>query len=203
MHKRLAVLFSAALLAQGAAAELTVTDIPAAAGDTVARAVRYRDSTGDFLLVASQSPVRSAPPVAGTTDPTRNQSITASAFRLEPDGTVKRAWAVHDRVRQCDLEISAAFREDLISVTDLNGDGVAEVWLPYVLACRSDPGPTPAKIIVREGARKYAVRGETFFREGGKDYGGAGSLDMEGATPAMTAYAKALWTKFTRGGTAR
>ena len=203
MRRTLAVAAASLLLAlPGAEAAPASYTFPVMSGKLV-RLIRYRDAAGDMLLVATQSPVYRTPPAQSPDYPTENQEIEASAYRLLPDGSAKHAWSVRDHVRRCDLETSAAFRPDLIEVTDVNGDGVAEVWLPYVLSCRSDPGPAAAKIIMREGDRKYAVRGETQYREGSRFIGGDGKLDMEGASPEAVTYAKRIWRRLSFGGVAR
>jgi hypothetical protein len=95
----------------------------------------------------------------------------------------------------CPLAPSARFHDAARAVTDLDGDGIAEVTFAYELACRSDVSPSTYKLLLLEGGTKYILRGETTVDPGDGVIGGKFTADPEEAKwPApFLAAAKRLW----------
>ena len=52
--------------------------------------------------------------------------------------------------------IGAMHQPDSVKITDLDGDGLAEVWLAYEMWCKGDVSPSKLKVIMYEGSRKHA-----------------------------------------------
>lgn len=70
-------------------------------------------------------------------------------------------WKINDFVKNCEFDISTYFIDPALSVTDLNENGINEIWIMYRLGCKSDVSPWPLKLIMYEGKEKFAIRGET------------------------------------------
>jgi hypothetical protein len=68
-----------------------------------------------------------------------------------------------DGVTSCPFDITCEFIKNAIKVTDLDNDGTAETTVQYKLACRSDVSPSNMKLIMHEGADKYALRGLMWY----------------------------------------
>jgi hypothetical protein len=103
---------------------------------------------------------------------------------------------VHDFVAECSLDLAAQFAPKSLTVTDLDQDGTAEVWLVYRTTCRGDVSPSTQKIIMYEGPRKYAVRGTSRLALGGGQHdGGTYTLDAAWAAAPATfrQHAAQLW----------
>jgi hypothetical protein len=66
-----------------------------------------------------------------------------------------------------------------LTITDLDGNGIAESTFLYKLGCRSDVSPDRLKLIMHEGKAKYALRGETLIPTGdpNKKLGGQKAID--------------------------
>lgn len=96
----------------------------------------------------------------------------------------------------CPLGPSAKFHDAARTVTDLDGDGIAEVTFAYEVACRSDVSPSTYKLLVLEGGTKYILRGETTVDPGDGVIGGTFTADpAEAKWPAaFLAAAKKLWS---------
>ncbi|HET6229686.1 MAG TPA: hypothetical protein VFE05_06350 [Longimicrobiaceae bacterium] len=96
----------------------------------------------------------------------------------------------------CDFDLTAGFEPGSLAVTDLDRDGVAETSFLYVLACRSDVSPAVLKLIMHEGAAKYAIRGTT--RPKGAGAGGEMRPDaaFRTAPAAFLAFARHQWARF-------
>ena len=74
---------------------------------------------------------------------------------------MERWWTLTDFERDCRFDLYAGFLPDGLTITDLDGDGLAESTLLYTLSCRSDVSPARLKLILHEGKAKYAIRGTT------------------------------------------
>jgi len=175
--------------------------------DNVVKISRYEDRTGRNLIVLTETDVISRPDPADNEYTLRSKELFARRYVCQAnEETVKSIWQVTDFVRDCPLEdMSVSFKEDAFRVTDLNSDGLSEVWMTYTLTCRSDPMPKTMKIIMYEGGRKYAVRGETrslvaFFGDDAKNEYAGGDYVMdaafENAPPPFTSFAKELWEQY-------
>jgi len=132
-----------------------------------------------------------------------NQELFAYRFVVQEDKTLKQAWRVYDFVKGCPVDSTGEFILEALGATDLNHDGVAEIWLMYVIGCKGDVSPWGMKIIMYEGAQKFAMRGEQKMimptQGGGKtSYGGKYQFDsaFQKAPKEFREFAKKLWTKY-------
>ena len=157
----------------------------------VVQALRYTDRTGTYTVVATETG-----PVAGkTTDNGRSADLYAAQY----SASGAASWQVHDFVADCPLDLQVRFVPGGLSVTDLDGNGTAEVWLVYRTVCRGDVSPSTQKIIFYEGARKYALRGTARLTVGGGQYeGGTYTPDaaLQAAPAAFRQHAAALWKRY-------
>ena len=127
-------------------------------------------------------------------------SLKMKVTRTDSKG--KDLWTVRDFVNDCE---APATPELLLTTpvhsTDLDGNGLDEIWMMYRLTCRTEAFPRDIKIIMYEGKTKYAVRGKTDVHlvpgmcESSGDCGHF-KLDsnMRNAKPAIKKYAMKLWT---------
>lgn len=196
--KHLIAFTSCLLLSFGAQAQLRVSPLtPSAVPATLQRsgrvvqALRYTDRTGTYTVLATQS--SPAPdPAAQASD---GQRADLYAYQYPASGSAP-TWQLHDFVADCPLDIAAEFRPKGLTVTDLDQDGIAEVWLVYRTTCRGDVSPSTQKIIMHEGAQKYAVRGTSRIAIGnGRHDGGTYVLDAawQAAPVALHQHAAQLW----------
>ncbi|GAB1409546.1 hypothetical protein MASR1M90_07000 [Desulfovibrionales bacterium] len=119
----------------------------------------FADGMGEGLVLLTESGIITE--MDEYENEVQSKDIYAYAYRLvEQDAHL--VWRIMDFTRQCDLDgFDASFIVEGVKFTDLDSDGVAEIWVPYVLSCRGDPGPMTMKIIMYEGVQKYALRGVT------------------------------------------
>jgi hypothetical protein len=142
------------LLALPARAQLRVSSLaPAAVPPTlkhagrVVQALRYTDRTGTYTVLATHTKSAGNVPRADL-----------YAYQYPATG-VAPTWQVHDFIADCPLDLQARFRPKGVTVTDLDQNGTAEVWLVYRTVCRGDVSPSTQKIIMYEGKRKYVLSG--------------------------------------------
>ena len=189
------------LLSFGAQAQLRVSPlapsaVPAALkrSGRVVQALRYTDRTGTYTVLATeQGPAPD--PAAQSSD---GQRADLYAYQYPATGPAP-SWQVHDFEADCSLDIEAQFRPKGLTITDLDQDGTAEVWLVYRTTCRGDVSPSTQKIIMREGAKKYAARGNSRIQVGAKQYDG-GDYQLDAAFQAAPAVfrqqAVKLWQRY-------
>ncbi len=106
-------------------------------------------------------------------------------------------WQMHDFVHACEAGAEAEFSPDSPVITDLDENGLSEIWLTYYVGCRGDVSPIGMKILMYEGGRKYALRGETFVHADGMDMGGTYRADpaFENAHERFRHFADRLWQR--------
>jgi hypothetical protein len=117
---------------------------------------------------------------------------------IRKNDSKKLLWRVYDYSKDCPFDISLKFIDKALNVTDLDKNGVAEVWLMYENQCTSDVSPAPTKIIMYEGNKKYAVRGENIIQISKDRYGdGKYTLDesLKKGNPLFKQFAINLWEK--------
>ncbi|RKR85276.1 hypothetical protein BDD43_5540 [Mucilaginibacter gracilis] len=191
------VLISQISLAQLKVTKLSKADIPAAIHypGHVMEVFKYSDSDGEHLVFTTET---------GILNPKGDDDYRGAdlyAFNYKINGSQYTfVWQIHDFVKDCPVDITAKFVKNTFAVTDLNNDGKAEIWVMYRTACRGDVSAPNMKIIMYEGAKKYAVRGEAKVSMGTNPpsyYGGSYTLDNAFKTGPDTfkKYAEALWKK--------
>jgi hypothetical protein len=178
---------------------LAAREVPAGLGvaGPVEAARRWTDRGGDNLLVLTRTP--ETPSVDAEGNPARSREIRAYHFVRRGSG-YRLLWRTLDYVRDCDLDIVLDFAPGSLRVTDVDRDGVAETSYLYTLACRGGVDPPGMKLILHEGAAKYAVRGFQDYRELGGDYP-APEMRADAALasqPALRDFAVAQWRRFAR-----
>lgn len=153
----------------------------------VVQALRYSDRTGTYTVLATER--------GPTTQGSDGQRADLYAYQYPATGGTPN-WQVHDFEVACPLDLRAQFRPRGVTVTDLDQDGTAEVWLVYRTVCRGDISPSTQKIIMYEGARKYAVRGTARVAVGSQGEGGTYAFDAAawvGAPATFRQHAARLW----------
>ena len=187
------------LLAGRAQAQLRVSPLAPAAvppalkhSGRVVQALRYTDRTGTYTVLATEIAPRPDPAQHLQED---DQRADLYAYQY-PATSAAPTWQLHDFVAECPLDLEARFLPKSLTVTDLDQDGTAEVWLVYRTTCRGDVSPSTQKIIMYEGPRKYAVRGTSRIALGsGQHDGGIYTLDAAWRTAPTTfrQHAAQLW----------
>ncbi|POY38527.1 hypothetical protein C3K47_03790 [Solitalea longa] len=121
------------------------------------------------------------------------------AYHYLTTDSLKLDWKIQDYVKECEVDVLANFVKNSTSITDLNNDGVAEIWLIYRVACRGDVSPSTMKIIMHEGSKKYIVRGESKVKYSQTDYAGdkmVFDVSFNNAPESFKTYATQLWNKY-------
>lgn len=161
----------------------------------VAYAVKWNDNLGLNYVVATETGEYNTKDKEG--EQVRNAALYVYHYAAKSD-SLKLLWRIYDYNKECPFDVSVEFIGKAFNITDLDKNGVAEVWAMYRNYCASDVSPAPTKIIMYEGAKKYAVRGEDKVQVSEKDFaGGQYTLDenFKNGKPFFRQYATNLWEK--------
>lgn len=156
---------------------------------TFKTAMQWEDKLGSNLVVISESGIYES------NGGHKNAAIFAYHFLL--GATSKPSWKLHDFEKDCPVDVEAEFLKDALDVTDLDQDGITEIWMVYKKACRGDVSPSEMKIIMYEGPKKFAMRGENKVQLSEKEsYGGQYKFDDAfNKAPAFKKFALKKWTE--------
>ncbi|MXN89823.1 hypothetical protein GR160_01155 [Flavobacterium sp. Sd200] len=200
MYKTILLIFlSITCFAQLKAIKLTTKDIPESIEykGNIVDAQRFKDDLGEHIILITETGVIDNK--SSGEELYREAELFAYKYLLS-DGKWALQWKVYDFIKECPVDVEAKFIKDAFTVTDLNKNGRAEVWLMYKIACYGDVSPAETKIIMYEEGKKYAMRGEEkiTFRSTKDKYGGQYIFDQsfKKAPVSFREYAKALWTKY-------
>lgn len=159
------------------------------------KALKYTDKAGEHLVLTTETGETQHP--NSESGDGRDAALYAYHY-LVTNNTYKATWQVYDFVNDCPVDINANFVSNTLQVTDINNNGIAEVWLMYKTMCHGDVSPSDMKIIMYEGEKKFAMRGRNKVKLSAKEYeGGEYSFDQafKSAPAGFRKYAAALWNK--------
>lgn len=161
---------------------------------------RWTDRLGDNLLVLTETPPAERCDDDGMCYTTLE---TYGYHYLLSGGAQTLLWRTSDAVRDCELDMTLAVHPGSVTVTDLDGDGTAETAFAYAMACRGDVSPYDMKLLMHEGAAKFALRGHT-TAPGGENEPDAYPSEMtvdpafNRAPPEFLRYATEQWRRYER-----
>lgn len=154
------------------------------------KALEWKEATEKHFLVLYES--------LKDTNDARTAKLFAYHF-IEKGNELEQQWKVYDFEKECPLDILASFSKESVQLTDLNKNGISEIWMVYKTYCKGDVSPSTMKLIMYEGKQKYAMRGTSKVRVSEKEYmGGEYKFDkaFEASTSPIKKYAQQLWKKF-------
>ncbi|PIF30139.1 hypothetical protein CLU81_0543 [Flavobacterium sp. 9] len=159
----------------------------------IKNAITWNDKLGEnFLLTCETGVFETKNPQA---EDSGDSEIYAYHF-IRYKNSIKQNWKIYDYVKDCPVDIIASFVKNTLNITDLNNDGIGEIWVMYKTGCHGDISPLPMKIIMYQGKQKLAMRGTTRVKISDTDYeGGNYTFDktFNEAPKYYRDYAKKMW----------
>ncbi len=160
------------------------------------KGIQWKDEVGDHLVILSESGYHRNEKFKHASDD--SSDIELFAYHFSFDKNHSQVWKMYDFVADCPVDIEAEFYPRFPIITDLDKNGIAEVWIMYKVGCHGDVSPVNLKLIIYEGNKKYAMRGENKVQVGADEYiGGEYTMDksFESAPSQFRNYAIHLWKK--------
>jgi hypothetical protein len=160
-------------------------------------AIKYTDKEGIHTLIVTSGFV--------TTPADDNESVYTSLLHvfsyLQSSNKTKLEWELNDSAGPCGPDVDAKLRPGSLGVTDLDKNGIDEIWLVYRISCHDALSANPMKVIMHEGVKKYALRGITYLKLKhpkttlylGGDY--TADENFKAAPQSFRDYANQLWMK--------
>ncbi len=161
---------------------------------SIADGAHWRDAHGDnWLLLTTETRETTSEDMDARSTFLKGFLFTGS------DGAYRLVREIKDGTYDCVLDMSAAFTEGSVMVTDLNANSIGEVSFLYTLGCAGDISPSDLKFLMLEGEMKYAIRGlTTVYENGRKIAGGRKTIDpvLAKGPKEFLDFANARWAKF-------
>ncbi len=160
---------------------------------------RWTDRNGDNIVITTETKAYQSEKFEHESDGT-DKELFAYHYIIK-DNKATPTWRVYDYISDCPVDITVSFIHGAFKISDLDKNGIGEVWLMYKTACRGDISPADMKIIMYENGKKFAMRG-TEKRFGGTDdkgnehyMGGEYKFDeaFTKAPESFRIFAKKLW----------
>jgi hypothetical protein len=167
----------------------------------IKQTLRWTDRLGDNYLVLTETDAQITPPAISNKnihckEGCTNKEIYAYHF-INRDSLL---WKLTDFVNACSFDNILEYRNGATKITDLDKNGLAEIWIMYSMTCTSDVSPRSLKLILYQGNKKYAIRGTSQPSPKTEDvkYGGKYVPDKEFQTlpQSFKDFAKKLWDKY-------
>jgi hypothetical protein len=162
---------------------------------------RWKDKRGENIVILTQTGVY----WSSVYEATRGAKLFAYHFIKSADSTFKEVWKISEVVDECAFDIRCDFFSNSLTVTDLDGDGIAEVGFAFAKGCKSESGPDEKKLIFYEGKDLYQIKGTTSVIKGTQQLGGEKQVEkkFEEAPDAFLEFANKQWNKFGNAGPAK
>lgn len=160
----------------------------------IQKIIRYTDKLGDNIVITTADKKKYMDEEIG--EELSDHEIYSYHY-LNVGGRAKLLSKVYDFNKSCMFDIRVQFIADSPIITDLNDDGIAEIWVMYVTECSSDVSGAPIKIIMYSNNKKYAMRGRYMVKTLDWSDGGEYKFDsaFNNAPKAFRDFAVKLWNK--------
>ncbi|MBK7305771.1 MAG: hypothetical protein IPI88_01300 [Chitinophagaceae bacterium] len=158
---------------------------------TVVEGFSWRDAESEHRVLFTTVPVKM------NKNGRQSGAVYAYCF-IQSGGAWQKEWEVKDRIDDCEVDATCEFLPNSFTVTDNDNNGLGEVCFLYKLSCKGDVSPDEKKLIMYEGANKYAIRGSTILEYNGSKEGGDKKIDAsftKAAKPLLD-FANSQWDKF-------
>jgi hypothetical protein len=195
----IALLSSFTIFGQGkmALTKLDPTNLPAKIEykGAIKNAVRWTDKLGDNIVITTETGEYQSK--SRKENVFRDAELFAYHFIIKDD-IILQTWKVYDFIKECPVEIELNFINKTFNVTDLNNDGIGEIWLMYQTVCHGDVSPSYMKVIMYQDQQKYEMSGQRkIIMADKKVYGGDYKFDkaFNDGPKIFREFAMRLWNE--------
>lgn len=131
---------------------------------TLVECLEFDDANGHNLLFLTQTgkfPVSEKDETGKYKKVNDKAEIYAYMFTKSGNAAYRNTWKMMDAQLCDDFDLYAGFTKGSLSITDVDGDNIAEVSFQYTKSCRSDVSPADRFLTCYEGTQKFQYFGIT------------------------------------------
>lgn len=132
---------------------------------TLVEVLEFDDANGHNLLILTQTgmfPVSKKDETGKYVKENDRAELFAYCYvRNDEKSTYRQLWKLADAENCEGFDLYVGFTKKAMSITDLDGDGVAEVSFQHIKSCRSDVSPADRFLTLFESNEKYQFKGGT------------------------------------------
>ncbi|MDX1908538.1 MAG: hypothetical protein SF053_15990 [Bacteroidia bacterium] len=178
--------------AQGKVSPLTTLPPDIQLKGQLIKGVSWQDQAGlNYFILAETA---EAPSPGGDPD-YREKFLYAWHYVRRADSLLLRR-SITDFTKECPVDLSVNHIPESLTITDLDGDKLAEITFLYTIGCAGDVSPHTLKLMMLEDGAKYAIRGTTVM----DGYPAEKNPDtaLKAAPAVFQQYADKRWEIFSR-----
>jgi hypothetical protein len=161
-----------------------VTTLPAgitARGQATLKQITYTDRAGVHFALFSE------------TETPRGKQLFVDAWLVAPGARPLASPLVNDGIADCGDQLTVAFHDAALDLTDLDHDGLAELTLAYEAGCRREPRGNPYRLVTVAGDKLLTMTGHTRLDRGTGPMGDFVPDAALARAPELLAHARELW----------
>lgn len=156
---------------------------------------KLKDLNGEHIIVLTETGEIPSKKIIQQEDETDFRIFAYDYLFDKNENKYKLNWKIQDFISNCEFDLMMGFLKNTFKITDLNKNGIAEIWTMYSMTCTSDVSPSKIKIIMYEGKQKFALRGNSIVNPGTEKIGGDYNLDenLSKAPKEIKEFALKMW----------
>ncbi|MNX74377.1 hypothetical protein D3C86_1058130 [compost metagenome] len=156
---------------------------------------KLKDLNGEHIIVLTETGEIPSKKIIQQEDETDFRIFAYDYSFDKNENKYKLNWEIQDFISNCEFDLMMGFLKNTFKITDLNKNGIAEIWTMYSMTCTSDVSPSKIKIIMYEGKQKFALRGNSIVNPGTEKIGGDYKLDenLSKAPKEIKEFALKMW----------
>jgi hypothetical protein len=158
-------------------------------------ATKLKDLNGEHIIILTETGEIPSKKIIEQEDETDFKIFANDYIFDKKENKYKLNWKMQDFISNCEFDLMMGFIKNAFKITDLNKNGIAEIWTMYHMTCTSDVSPSEMKIIMHEGKQKYALRGNSIVNPGTEKIGGDYKLNenLSKASKEFKDFALKMW----------
>lgn len=138
---------------------------------------KLKDLNGEHIVILTETGEIPSKKIIEQEDETDFKIFAYDYLFDKNENKYKLNWKIQDFISNCEFDLMMGFLKNTFKITDLNKNGISEIWTMYSMTCTSDVSPSEIKIIMYEGKQKFALRGNSIVNPGTEKIGGDYKLD--------------------------
>jgi len=163
----------------------------------IINAVNWTDKKGKHIIITTETGIHNSSKFSHDDNDGADAELFAYHY-IKIGNSYKLQWKVYDYISDCPVDIEANFIKNTLHITDLDNNGLVEVWLMYTKVCHGDVSPSEMKIIMYQGNQKYGMRGENRIQLNENEYMGGDykfDKDFEESPAGFKKFARIMWNE--------